>query len=210
MKNVLKKASLVAVALSCALFFSCANNQSQEKLKPLQIDSSYIQGELDNGMTYFVRKNSEPQNRIVLRLVVRAGSNMEDEDQRGVAHFVEHLAFNGTEHFGKSEIVDYFEKIGMDFGSDLNAYTNFDETVYKLEIPADDPEILQKALLILHDWACSISFDQEEIDKERAISAKERAQKRLEAKSEGTDLARAEVALKRALTRIELKERYSK
>lgn len=175
----MKKLSSLFVATAAAflfiqLFTGCSSsNLSNKKDIPLAMDSSVIQGKLDNGMTYYIRENSEPQNRIVLRLVVKVGSNMEEEDQRGVAHFVEHLAFNGTENFGKSEIINYFEKIGMDFGSDLNAYTNFDTTVYKLEIPADDPEILKTALLILYDWACQISFDPSEIEKERGVVTEE-------------------------------------
>lgn len=136
---------------------------------PLQFDSAVVRGSLENGMDYFVLHNEEPKNRIILRLVVKAGSCMEEEDQQGVAHFIEHLAFNGTEHFEKSAIVDYFEKIGMNFGADLNAYTSFEETVYKLEIPADDPSMLQQALLILHDWACAVTFPAEEIEKERGV-----------------------------------------
>lgn len=135
----------------------------------LVFDSAIVQGNLENGMSYFVRHNEEPKNRISLRLVVRAGSAMEEDNQQGVAHFIEHLAFNGTEHFEKSAIVDYFESIGMDFGSELNAYTSFEETVFKLEIPADNPEILEKSLLILRDWACGITFAEEEIEKERGV-----------------------------------------
>lgn len=131
------------------------------------------QGTLPNGMSYIVRKNSEPQNRIQLRLVVKAGSCLEDDDQKGVAHFIEHLCFNGTEHFKKSAIVDYFESIGMKFGPEINAYTTYEQTVYMLEIPADNPEILKTSLMVLRDWACAVSFDQEEIDKERGVIIEE-------------------------------------
>ena len=146
-----------------------AGSKNAVQATPLTLDSAVTVGNLDNGMTYYIRHNEEPKNRIILRLVVKAGSCMEEEDQQGIAHFIEHLAFNGTEHFEKSAIVDYFERIGMNFGADLNAYTSFEETVYKLEIPADDPEILKQALLILRDWACAVSFPQEEIDKERGV-----------------------------------------
>ena len=124
---------LAFLFLGCVSSTKSFNNELQ-----LQLDSKVKVGILDNGMSYYLRQNSEPENRIILRLVVKVGSNMEEENQRGLAHFIEHLAFNGTENFEKSEIVDYFERIGMSFGSDLNAYTSFDETVYKLEIPADD------------------------------------------------------------------------
>ncbi|MCR4742258.1 MAG: insulinase family protein [Treponema sp.] len=178
MKKLFKSAVIFTASLylfvSAFLFLGCASSdKSVNNDLPLKLDSKVKVGIMDNGMSYYLRQNSEPENRIVLRLVVKVGSNMEEESQRGLAHFIEHLAFNGTENFEKSEIVDYFERIGMSFGSDLNAYTSFDETVYKLEIPADDPEILQKAILILHDWACAMSFDQEEIDKERGVVTEE-------------------------------------
>ena len=124
---------------------------------------------LGNGMAYYVRQNGEPQNRISLRLVVHAGSNMEDDDQRGVAHLVEHVVFDGTEHFGASAIDDYFRSIGMRSGADLNAYTSFDETVYKIEVPADDPSMLETGLLVLRDFACAALFEDAQVDKERGI-----------------------------------------
>lgn len=137
------------------------------------LDSAIKQGKLDNEMSYFIRENGEPKNRIQLRLVVKAGSCMEDDDQKGVAHFVEHLCFNGTEHFEKSAIVDYFESIGMSFGPEVNAYTNFEQTVYMLELPADNPEILKTSLMVLHDWASAVTFDAEEIEKERGVIVEE-------------------------------------
>lgn len=173
--HVLRSVLVFATVLALGCIISCASSKkiSFNNDTPLTMDSSIKQGKLENGMSYFVQKNGEPKNRIVLRLVVNAGSCMEDEDQKGVAHFIEHLAFNGTEHFEKSAIVDYFEKIGMNFGADLNAYTSFEETVYKLEIPADDPAMLETALLILKDWACGITFPAEEIEKERGVVTEE-------------------------------------
>lgn len=167
---------LFAVVLSAVLFTGCASsskNKPEENTTPLVWAQEVKQGKLENGMSYLIRHNEEPKNRIELRLIVKAGSCMEEDDQKGVAHFVEHLAFNGTENFEKSAIVDYFEKIGMNFGADLNAYTSFEETVYKLQVPADDPEMLKTALLILHDWASAITFPQEEIDKERGVVTEE-------------------------------------
>lgn len=136
-------------------------------------DSAVVSGTLENGMSWLVLKNSEPANRICLRLVVKSGSILEDNDQKGIAHLIEHMAFNGTEHFKKNELVDYFESIGMTFGPEVNAYTAFDETVFMLEIPADDPAILARSLLVLHDWACSISFNPEELEKERGVVIEE-------------------------------------
>lgn len=136
-------------------------------------DESVKVGELSNGMKYYVKNNKKPENRISLRLIVRAGSNMEDDDQKGVAHLVEHMCFNGTKNFKKNAIVDYFESIGMKFGPEVNAYTSFEETVYKLELPADNPEMLKTGLLVLHDWASEVSFEQEELDKERGVVTEE-------------------------------------
>ena len=175
LKSLFVALAATAVLASAFMVTGCSSSQVQSKSNGNQLvmDSSIKQGKLDNGMSYFILKNSEPKNRIQLRLVVKAGSCMEDEDQKGVAHFVEHLCFNGTEHFEKSAIVDYFESIGMQFGPEVNAYTNFEETVYMLELPADDPEILKTSLMVLHDWASAVSFNPEEIDKERGVIVEE-------------------------------------
>ena len=139
----------------------------------IPFDEALKVGHLSNGLRYYIRTNQRPEKRASLRLFVRAGSLQEDEDQQGLAHFVEHMAFNGTRHFEKQELVDYLESIGMRFGADLNAYTSFDETVYMLQVPTDDDEILAKAFLILEDWAHGIAFDAEEIDKERGVVVEE-------------------------------------
>ncbi|MFT5265221.1 MAG: zinc protease [Polaribacter sp.] len=127
------------------------------------------QGVLPNGMRYFIRKNEKPENRAELRLALNAGAMQEDEDQRGLAHFVEHMAFNGSTNFKKSELVDYLETVGTRFGPDLNAYTSFDETVYMLQVRTDEKELLDKGLLVIEDWAGGVAFDNEEIDKERGV-----------------------------------------
>ena len=147
--------------------------QVKETSPSLEWDETVKVGQLSNGMKFYVKNNKKPENRISLRLVVRAGSNMEEDDQKGVAHFVEHMCFNGTKNFKKSAIVDYFESIGMKFGPEVNAYTSFEETVYKLELPADDINMLKTGLLVLHDWASEVSFEQEEIDKERGVVTEE-------------------------------------
>ena len=122
---------------------------SGELDNPLPIDKNIRIGVLDNGLTYYIRKNVKPEKRVEMRLVVNAGSMQEDEDQLGIAHFVEHMAFNGTKNFEKNDIVDYLQSIGVQFGADLNAYTSFDETVYILPIPTDDPAILDKGMQVL-------------------------------------------------------------
>ena len=137
--------------------------------KEIPCDTRLITGKLSNGLTYYIQKNAKPENRAELRLAVNAGSILEDDDQKGLAHFVEHMAFNGTENFEKSELVDYLESVGTRFGPDLNAYTSFDETVYMLQVRTDSTELFDKGLLILKDWAGGVTFDHEEIDKERGV-----------------------------------------
>lgn len=140
---------------------------------PIPPDPNVRIGKLDNGLTYYIRKNSKPENRAELRLVVNVGSTMENDDQQGLAHFCEHTAFNGTKHFKKSELVDYMETIGTEFGADLNAYTSFDETVYELRIPTDKQGIIDSAFMILEDWAHNQLFDSLEIEKERGVVIEE-------------------------------------
>ena len=141
--------------------------------QPLPVDPAVHVGTLENGLRYYVRSHGEPQDRAELRLVVDAGSILEDEDQRGLAHFLEHMAFNGTENFQRHELVDYLESIGMRFGPDLNAYTSFDETVYMLQLPTDDPETLDTGLRILEEWAHRIALEPEEVDRERGVILEE-------------------------------------
>lgn len=146
---------------------------AQTPTTPLPLDPAVVHGKLDNGLTYYILPNHEPERRVVLRLVVRAGSLLEDDDQQGLAHFVEHMAFNGTTHFKKQALIDYLEKIGTRFGADLNATTSFESTVYKLQVPTDDEAILRQAFLILQDWANGVTFDPAEVDKERGVLIEE-------------------------------------
>ncbi len=139
----------------------------------LPIDPTITVKTLSNGLRYYIRENQKPENRARFRLVVNAGSLMETEAQRGLAHFLEHMAFNGTENFEKLELVNFLERIGMTFGSHLNAYTSFGETVYMLEIPVDDSEVLETAFQVLKDWMQGIQFEPEEIDKERGVVIEE-------------------------------------
>ena len=139
----------------------------------LPLTSEITLGKLPNGLTYYVRANKLPLNRAELRLVVNAGSVLEDADQQGLAHFTEHMGFNGTTHFAKNELVRFMESIGMRFGPSVNAYTSFDETVYMLTVPTDKPDVMEKAFLILEDWAHNYSFDPTEIDKERGVIVEE-------------------------------------
>ena len=139
----------------------------------LSVDPQVRIGKLENGLRYYIRVNEKPEQRAELRLAVNAGSMQEDDDQRGLAHFVEHMAFNGTDNFEKQELIDYLEGIGMKFGPHINAYTSFDETVYMLRIPTDDDETLETGFQILEDWASKVAFEGEEIDKERGVVVEE-------------------------------------
>ena len=137
------------------------------------LDPLIKKGTLSNGMTYYILPHEKPQKRAYLWLAVNAGSVQEDDDQQGLAHFDEHMAFNGTEHFPKSALVDYLEKIGMKFGADVNAYTTFEQTVFQLEVPTDDPKYIDQGLSILRDWAGGVSYDPVEVDKERGVVLEE-------------------------------------
>ena len=140
---------------------------------PLAFDPSVVRGTLSNGLSYYIRHNEEPLGRAQISLAVKAGSVHETDEQQGLAHFVEHMAFNGTERFAKQEIVEYLESIGSTFGADLNARTGFDDTLYFLEVPTDDAEITETAFQILSDWAFSIAFDPEEVELERGVVLEE-------------------------------------
>jgi zinc protease len=161
---------LVAGLLPAVLWAQTGAEAPAGELTP---DPAVRTGTLDSGITYFVRANQKPEQRAELYLVLNAGSVLEDEDQLGLAHFVEHMAFNGTANFEKQELVDYLESIGMRFGPNVNAFTSFDETVYTLTVPTDDPEIVETAMQILEDWAHQVSFDPEEVDKERGVVIEE-------------------------------------
>src|SRR5688572_13698040 len=139
----------------------------------VRIDPRVTVGRLANGLRYYIRANPAPRNRAELRLVVSAGSILEDDNQRGLAHFVEHMAFNGTTNFPNQQIVAFMQAIGMRFGAHVNAHTSFDETVFQLQIPTEDPAVVDRALLVLEDWAHNVSFDPAEIDKERGVVLEE-------------------------------------
>jgi zinc protease len=137
------------------------------------VDPRITVGTLPNGLRYYVRVNQAPRNRAELRLVVSAGSILEDENQRGLAHMVEHMAFNGTTNFPNQRIVTFMQAIGMRFGAHVNAHTGFDETVFQLQIPTDNPQVLDRSLLVLEDWARNVTFDPREIEKERGVVLEE-------------------------------------
>src|SRR6267142_440112 len=167
---------LILTAMLLALSVAGIQTQiarAQALTDAMPTDPQITMGKFQNGMSYYIRANKKPEKRAELRLVVKAGSILEDDDQQGLAHLVEHMAFNGTKNFPKQDIVSFIESLGMRFGADLNAYTSFDETVYMLTVPTDKPETMDKAMLILEDWAHNLSFDPVEIDKERGVVMEE-------------------------------------
>ena len=189
----------ILFAITAVIFFLPANSFSQSntqkakaKLSPakavvLPLDTAVKMGNLSNGFTYYIRKNAEPKNRVTMYLANKVGSVLENDDQQGLAHFMEHMSFNGTKHFPKNELVSYLQKAGVRFGSDLNAFTSFDETVYQLPIPTDDPEVLKNGFQIMRDWAQDATLDSSEIEKERGVILEEKrlgknAQQRLQYK----------------------------
>ncbi len=162
--------SFLLISITIVFLFTI---DAQEFDKLLPTDPNVTIGKLNNGITYYIRVNKKPEKRAELRLAVNVGSILEDDDQRGLAHLCEHMAFNGTKNFKKQELVDYLESIGMRFGPELNAYTSFDETVYMLTIPTDKDSIIQKAFQVLEDWAHNVTYDSAEIDKERGVVIEE-------------------------------------
>lgn len=162
------------IFLSLVAGFICIISFSQYKLTDaLPTDPDIKTGKLSNGLTFYIRKNLKPEKKVELRLAVNAGSVLENDNQRGLAHFMEHMGFNGSVHFPKNELVDFLQKSGVKFGADLNAYTSFDETVYILPIPTEDPKMLDKGLTVLEDWAFNNLFDKKEIEKERGVVLEE-------------------------------------
>lgn len=163
--------SLLVVFVAITSLYS--QKQKIDLNETLSIDKDVKIGKFDNGLTYYIRKNSMPEKRVEMRLVVNVGSLYEDDNQQGLAHFVEHMCFNGTKNFPKNELINFLEKMGIKFGGDLNAYTSFAETVYMLFLPTDNNELLDKGFQVLEDWASNVSFDDKEIDKERGVIIEE-------------------------------------
>ncbi|HKR11137.1 MAG TPA: insulinase family protein [Pyrinomonadaceae bacterium] len=172
MKNQIFARLLLIVVFVCSVS-PAATSQALKLTDPMPVDPQITIGTFPNGLKYYIRANKKPEKRAELRLVVKAGSILEDDDQLGLAHFVEHMAFNGTKNFPKDELVKFIESLGMRFGAHLNAYTSFDETVYMLQVPTDKPEAMERAFQVLQDWAQNVTFDPAEIDKERGVVMEE-------------------------------------
>jgi zinc protease len=156
------------VAVAIIYINSTSNWSGKNAYRP-----QHKMGKLDNGLVYYIRKNAKPEKRVELRLAVNAGSILETDDQQGLAHFCEHMCFNGTKNFPHAELVNTIERMGIKFGADLNAYTSFDETVYMLKVPTDQTDLIDKGFQILEDWAHQVTLDGKEIDKERGVILEE-------------------------------------
>ena len=143
---------------------------AQMQMPSIPVDPDVRIGKLDNGLTYYIRHNNWPENRAEFYIAQKVGSIQENDDQRGLAHFLEHMAFNGSKHFKGNELIRWCESVGINFGGDLNAYTSIDETVYNISnVPTTREGIVDSCLLILYDWADGLLLEQEEIDKERGV-----------------------------------------
>jgi len=165
----MKSKLLILLLLASSISVFAQQNLDQK----LPIDPHVKIGKLSNGLTYYIRQNKKPEQKVELRLVVNAGSILEDENQQGIAHLNEHMAFNGTTHFKKNDIISFLQSIGVGFGNDLNAYTSFDETVYILPIPTDKPSNIEKGFQILEDWAHNVTYNNQDIEGERPIVLEE-------------------------------------
>jgi len=164
----MKKIFTLAVTLVMAFLASAQMPQT------LPLDPKVKTGKLDNGLTYYVVKNSEPKGQADFYIVQKVGSILEEENQRGLAHFLEHMAFNGSKNFPGNSIISYLEKIGVKFGANLNAYTSIDQTVYHVaNVPLKREGIIDSCLLILYDWSCGISLNDKDIDDERGVIREE-------------------------------------
>ena len=164
----MKKLILSILVLALSLVATAQQPQA------LPIDSAVRVGKLENGLTYYIRHNEYPKQRAEFHIAQAVGATMEEDHQNGLAHFLEHMAFNGTEHFAGKGIIEYFESIGVNFGGNINAYTSLDETVYRLsEVPTTREGIIDSALLVMHDWACGLLLLPEEIDAERGVIREE-------------------------------------
>ncbi|MDL2313286.1 insulinase family protein, partial [Bacteroidales bacterium OttesenSCG-928-B11] len=162
------------VGILSVCFMLCGFVLSAQDLSaPINPDPNVKIGKLENGMTYYLRANKKPENRIEFQLAVNAGSMQENEDQLGLAHFTEHMGFNGIPGYPGNELVSELQNIGVSFGGDLNAYTSFDETIYMVQMPADDQKYIDMGLNILYGWACGMLMDNQEIDDERGVITEE-------------------------------------
>ncbi len=207
------KNTLLTAILSCFLFSQLSFAQASSDVIPA--DPSVKTGVLANGIKYSIKKNTKPEKRCELRLAINAGSMLETDEQQGLAHFVEHMCFNGTKNFKKSALVDFLESAGVKFGAHLNAYTSFDETVYMLQLPTDKEDIFTKGFQVLEDWAHNVTFDADEVEKERGVVISERrgrlgAQERMRVQYWPTYFEGSRYADRLPIGKIEVLEKFKR
>ena len=160
---------IATLALSATMF--------AQQAMPVPFDQNVRRGKLENGLTYYIRHNEKPAQRANFYIAQKVGSILEEENQRGLAHFLEHMAFNGLEHFPKKAMLDYMERNGVKFGTNVNAWTSFEQTVYMLNnVPTTNPGLVDSCLLVLHDWSSFISLEDDEIENERGVILEEMRQ----------------------------------
>lgn len=168
-----KQIALIIAFLVLLVGLVIGNSFFNSKSEYLDFDTKAVKGKLNNGLTYYIRENSKPKDNVIMRLVIKAGSILETDKQQGLAHYLEHMAFNGSKNFSKNEVISYLESTGVEFGADLNAYTSFDQTIYELSIPLDNPDNLEQGMQIMADWAGELSLKDEDIDNERKVIVEE-------------------------------------
>jgi zinc protease len=169
----MKFTKLILIAIISVLFLNLqAFSQmlgGYDLKQEIPLNPKVKKGKLDNGLTYYILQNKKPENRAELQIVINTGSIQEDDNQSGLAHFIEHMCFNGTKTFPKNELINFLESTGIKFGAEVNANTGFDRTYYMLTIPLDKPGLLEKGIQVLNDWLDGVSFDSTEIEKERGV-----------------------------------------
>ena len=168
--NFLRKIALLSVLLVWGGSAAFAQEFQYDPSAPLPVDSAVKVGKLKNGFTYYIRQNKLPENKVELRLAGNAGSVLENDDQQGLAHFVEHMAFNGSKDYPVNSEHKEIETKGIRFGNDQKAYTSYDETVYMLPIPSDK---FEEGMRIMENWAFHLAFEDQEIDDERGVILEE-------------------------------------
>lgn len=171
--SMMKNSNFIYILVLLLIFSGVVSGQNLDPNSPVPPDPNIRIGKLENGLTYYIKYNKKPEQRIELRLAINAGSICETDGQLGLAHFCEHMCFNGTKNFPSNRIIDMLEEMGMKFGDEINAFTSFDETIYMLKVPADKPESVNRGFQVLEDWAHQVSLEDIEIDKERGVIVEE-------------------------------------
>ena len=171
--SMMKNSKFIYILVLLLIFSGVVTGQNLDSNSPVPPDPNIRIGKLENGLSYYIKYNKKPEQRIELRLAINAGSICETDGQQGLAHFCEHMCFNGTKNFPSNRIIDMLEEMGMKFGDEINAFTSFDETIYMLKVPADKPESVNRGFQVLEDWAHQVSLEDIEIDKERGVIVEE-------------------------------------